>query len=399
MKSVIVVGAGIWGTSLALRLAESGWRVTLVEQYQPGHLRQASAGETRLLRASHGSDDWYARMARRARELWRGLGERVGEELYAETGMLWFARREQGWERTSAAVLERLDIPHELWDPARAGTLFPDFRGDDLEFVLWEPQAGVVRARRATQVTARLARAAGVTVVRGRAEPYGAEPYDVVVPRGPEPYGTAFQGWAEPDGGPGGPAVRIGEEVLRADRVVWACGAWLPRLFPGTADLRVTKQDTVHFAVESGWDTPAWVDYDGSVYGHGDVDGLGMKVTSDAEGGPYDPETGERRISPSSEEASRAYLRRRFPGLAGAPVLFSQVCQYTLTPDAEWVLAEWQDGVWLLGGDSGHGFKHAPALAEYVAEILDGGREPEPRFGLHPRTAARGLRTSGLTDR
>ncbi|ACZ91464.1 NAD(P)/FAD-dependent oxidoreductase [Streptosporangium roseum] len=399
MKSVIVVGAGIWGTSLALRLAESGWRVTLVEQYQPGHLRQASAGETRLLRASHGTDDWYARMARRARELWRDLGERVGEELYAETGMLWFARRAQGWERASASVLERLDIPHEIWDPARAAALFPDFRGDDLEFVLWEPQAGVVRARRATQVTARLARAAGVTLVRGRAEPYGAgvlEPYDVVVPRGTEAYGMAFQGWAEPSGGP---AVRVGDEVLRADRVVWACGAWLPRLFPGMADLQVTKQDTAHFAVAPGWDTPAWVDYDASVYGHGDLDGLGMKVTSDIEGEPYDPETGDRRISPSSEEASRAYLRRRFPSLAQAPVLFSQVCQYTLTLDGEWVIAQPEDGVWLLGGDSGHGFKHAPALAEYVAEILDGAREPEPRFGLHPRVPVRGLRTSGRTDR
>ena len=366
MRSVVIVGAGIWGTSLALRLAESGWRVTLVEQYQPGHLRQASAGETRLLRSAHGTDEWYARMVRRARELWRELGDRVGEELYAETGMLWFARRARGWEHSSASVLERLGIPHEIWDPARAGTVFPDFRGDDLEFALWEPEAGVVRARRATQVTARLALDAGVESVRGRAEPYGG-------------------------------AVRVGGEVLRADRVVWACGAWLPRLFPGLVDLQVTKQDTLHFAVPGEWDTPAWVDYDASIYGHGDIDGLGMKVSSDAEGEPYDPETGDRRISAASEDASRAYLRRRFPSLAGAPVLFSQVCQYTFTHDSEWIIAQPEDGVWLLGGDSGHGFKHAPALAEYVAEILEGDREPEPRFGLHERIPARGLRTSGQT--
>ncbi|GAA2872768.1 N-methyl-L-tryptophan oxidase [Streptosporangium fragile] len=367
MRSAIVIGAGIWGTSLALRLAESGWRVTLVEQYQPGHLRQASAGETRLLRAAHGTDEWYARLARRARELWRELGERTGEELYAETGMLWFARQEQGMERAGAAVLERLGVPHELWDPARAGAVFPTFRGDDLAFALWEPEAGAVRARRATQVTAKLARAAGVTFLRGRAEPYGA-------------------------------AVRVGDEVLRADRVVWACGAWLPRLFPGLVDLQVTKQDTLHFTVQDAWDTPAWVDYDGAIYGHGDIDGLGVKATSDAEGEPYDAETGDRRISPESEKVVRAYLRRRFPGLAEAPVLFSQTCQYTSTRDGEWVIAQPEDGVWLLGGDSGHGFKHAPALAEYVAAILDGELEPEARFGLHERIPARGLRTSGQID-
>ncbi|WP_030922717.1 NAD(P)/FAD-dependent oxidoreductase [Streptosporangium amethystogenes] len=367
MKSVIVVGAGIWGTSLALRLAESGWRVTLVEQYQPGNLRQASSGETRLLRVAHGTDEWYARMAVRARELWLGLGERTGEELYAETGALWFARRDQGWERSSAGVLDRIGIPYEIRDPAAAGAAFPDFRADDLKFVLWEPRAGVLRARRATLVTARLARDAGVTEVRGRAEPYGN-------------------------------AVRIGDEVLRADRVVWACGAWLPRLFPGLMDLQVTKQDALHFAAQEPWDTPAWGDYDGSVYGHGDLDGLGMKATSDLEGEPYDPETGDRRVSPASEATVRAYLRRRFPSLAAAPLLLGQACQYTLTRDGEWVIAQNQDGAWVLGGDSGHGFKHAPALAEYVAEILEGAREPESRFGLHERIPARGLRTSGQTD-
>jgi glycine/D-amino acid oxidase-like deaminating enzyme len=376
MKSVIVVGAGIWGTSLALRLADTGWRVTLVEQHQPGHLRQASAGETRLLRSSHGDDEWYARLSRRARDGWRALEKRAGERLYAEAGMLWFARESDGWERRSAQVLKNLDIPHEIWEPGRAAGMFPDFRGDDLAFVLWEPEAGVLRARRAVQVTAGLAVDAGVRLVAGRAVPYGG---------------------AGPAAG-----VRVNGEVLTADRVVWACGAWLPKLFPEcAAELTVTRQDTLHFAVPREWQTPpvpAWVDYDGSAYGHGDVGGAGMKVTSDEEGPPYDPEDGERRVAARSEDLARGYLRRRFPALASAPVLLAQVCQYGLTPDAEWIIAETAENVWVLGGDSGHGFKHGPALGEYVAEILDGDREPEPRFALRSRETARGLRTSGQTD-
>lgn len=196
MKSVIVVGAGIWGSSLALRLAETGWRVTLVEQHTPGHVRQASAGETRLLRCSHGEDDWYASMAFNARDAWRELGERAGEELYHEAGMMWFAVRPDGWEQASARTLATLGIPHQVLDPADGGRYFPDFRGDDLSFLLWEPQAGVLRARRATQVTAGLAVAAGVSLVRGRAVPVGG---------GAEPYERA---------------VEVDGEVLRADRVV-----------------------------------------------------------------------------------------------------------------------------------------------------------------------------------
>ncbi|HEX4815404.1 MAG TPA: FAD-dependent oxidoreductase [Nonomuraea sp.] len=368
MKSVIVVGAGIWGSSLALRLAETGWRVTLVEQHKPGHVRQASAGETRLLRCAHGADEWYARLAWQARDGWRRLGERVGEELYQEAGLVWFAGTPDGWEHASTHVLQDLDIPFEVLDPSDGRRLFPDFRGDDLSFLLREPHAGVIRARRATQVTARLAVEAGARLVRARAVPV-----------------------------PGEPAVAADGATHRADRVVWACGAWLPALFEDT-QIAVTKQDTLHFAVPPAWsvpETPAWVDHGAAVYGHGDVDGVGMKATPDAEGRAYEPEHGPRAVDGSSVDQARAYLRRRFPALAAAPVLFSQVCQYALTPDAEWVFAETAPGVWLLGGDSGHGFKHAPAWAAYLAGVLDGDHGPEPRFGPHPRTPARGLRTSG----
>jgi sarcosine oxidase len=367
MRTVIVVGAGIWGLSLALRLADEGVEVTLVEQYAAGHLRQASSGETRLLRSSHGGDEWYARLAWKAREGWRRLGERAGEELYLEVGTAWFARNDDGWERRSAAVLAGLDIPHELLDPVEGGRLFPGFRGDDLAFLLWEPKAGVIRARRATQVTAGLARQAGVRFVRGFATPV-----------------------------PERPAVRVEGTEHAADAVVWACGAWLGRLFP--LPLQVTKQDTVHFAVPAGWSSPqvpSWVDYEASAYGHGDVDGSGFKATSDVEGGAYEPDAGSRAVDAESVEAARAYLRRRFPPLAEAPVLLGQVCQYTLTADAQWIITESSPGVWLLGGDSGHGFKHAPALAEYVAGLLRGEYAPEARFGPHERSPARGLRTSG----
>src|SRR5690606_28164257 len=154
-----------------LRLAETGWRVTLVEQHQPGHVRQSSAGETRLLRCAHGVEEWYARLAWRARDGWRRLGERAGEELYIESGMLWFAQTEDGWEHASAQVLKNLDIPCEVLDPADGARFFPDFSPEGLSHLLWEPHAGVIRARRATQVTARLAEAAGVRRVRARATP------------------------------------------------------------------------------------------------------------------------------------------------------------------------------------------------------------------------------------
>jgi len=38
--------------------------------------------------------------------------------------------------------------------------------------------------------------------------------------------------------------------------------------------------------------------------------------------------------------------------------------------------------VWLVGGGSGHGFKHGPAVGQYVSEQIDGSGEVEARFLL-----------------
>ncbi len=362
---MIVVGAGIWGASLALRLAESGRQVTLVERLAGDDPRRASAGATRLVRSAHGTSEFYARMAWQATRDWLALNERAGEQIFLPQGVMWFGREADGWEARSAEVLKNLDIPCTLLDPAEAARFYPELRHDDLATVLHEPEAGVVRARRATEVITGLAQDAGVTLIRGAA-------------------------------GPAGRQVVIDGEAMTADQVVWACGAWLPELFPGLP-ITVTRQDTTHFA--AGWTgVPAFCDYSASAYGHGDVGGHGMKITSDVEGEPgFDPDSARGDILPASEQRARDYLARRFPSLAGVPLGLTQVCQYALTPDGEWVITEIEDGVWVLGGDSGHGAKHAPALATYLTSVLTGEAAIDPRFGLHQRDSVRGLRTSGET--
>src|SRR5918999_3644597 len=111
MASAIVVGAGVFGTSIARRLALDGWQVTLVDQYPPGHVRAASGGESRLIRCAHGADRWYARSARRARTLWRELEEESGTELLVEAGVVWLAHDDAGWEADSETVLGEESTP------------------------------------------------------------------------------------------------------------------------------------------------------------------------------------------------------------------------------------------------------------------------------------------------
>jgi sarcosine oxidase len=369
VSSAIVVGAGIFGGSLAHELIERGWDVTLVDRYPPGHVRAASSGESRVIRAAHGGDVWYLRSARRAWERWRALEEETGAALLVACGVVWLARTEAGWEADSERVLRAEGVPTERLTPAETASLFPSFAGDDIAFALFEPEAGVLRARDATRTVVELARAKGVRFVGGEARP-------------------------------GGDGVEVGGERLGADVVVWACGAWLAGLFPEHARLRVTRQEVLHFGAPIEWSTPpvpAWVDYDAAFYGVGDLDGRGVKVCPDREGPEFDPDRADRTPSEQAARDARAYLGRRFPTLADAPLVFSRVCPYALTSDTNFLIARHpgRQDVWLLGGGSGHGFKHGPALSEYVAGVIEGGGEPDERFALGERGPGQSLRTAG----
>lgn len=366
MRSVVIVGAGVLGASLADRLAGEGWAVTLVEAVAPGHVRAGSGGESRLLRCSHGEDAWHAASARRAAELW----DELDPALLVRCGVAWLARRDDGWEAASERTLRGMGIAVQRVD---ASDLFPSVRTDDLAFTLLEPDAGVLRARDATRALAARAVARGASLVVGRARPDGA-------------------------------ALLLDDgRRLEADRVVWACGAWLPALFGLEAglSLRITQQDVFFFGADGAWATPSvpgWVDYDGAVYGVGDLDGRGVKVSPDTEGPPFDPEHGRRMPLAAHEAAARACLAHRFPALAEAPLVGTRTCQYEITADTRFVAAPHpaHDGrVWLLGGGSGHAFKHGPALAEQLAPRLAGDAPPDPRFALGDRAAGRALRTAG----
>ena len=350
MPSALIVGAGIFGAALADRLVGRGWEVTLVDQFEPGDPRSESGGETRLLRYSHGGDEFYAASAWRARSAWRELG------VLEEVGLVWFARREDGWEADSERVLRAAGIPVERLEPGAVAELYPSLRADDLSFGLLEPQAGVLRASDGVRALVERARAGGLRLERRVARP---------------------------------------GDSSDADHVVWACGAWLAALFPSLVQLRVTRQELVLFDAGAGWaGAPGWVDFDASMYGHALIEPHGLKVASDREGGRVEPGV---RAPHEGVAAAREYLATRFPALADAPVRSAPSCHYSLTPDGNFLFDRHpdHDRVWLLGGGSGHGFKHGPAVAEHAARVLAGEAEPEPRFALGERERSRALRTAG----
>jgi glycine/D-amino acid oxidase-like deaminating enzyme len=108
------------------------------------------------------------------------------------------------------------------------------------------------------------------------------------------------------------------------------------------------------------------------MYGIPGNQGRGFKLADDTRGPEFDPTTGERKISEEALQRTREYLAFRFPGMRDAPLTESRVCQYEQTPDSDFVVDRHPlaGNVWLLGGGSGHGFKHGPALGELVFKLV-----------------------------
>jgi glycine/D-amino acid oxidase-like deaminating enzyme len=183
-----------------------------------------------------------------------------------------------------------------------------------------------------------------------------------------------------------------GGETYRADVFVFACGPWLPKLFPDLLGHRIfpTRQEVFFFGTPAGDPRfsppamPTWIDFGSEIYGFPDLESRGMKISLDRHGTAFDPDSGERWVSQESLDAMRNLVAQRFPALRDGPLLETRVCQYENTSNGDFLIDRHPDfsNVWLVGGGSGHGFKHSPAVGEYVAARILRGGTVEPRFSL-----------------
>jgi glycine/D-amino acid oxidase-like deaminating enzyme len=183
--------------------------------------------------------------------------------------------------------------------------------------------------------------------------------------------------------------------------MVYALGPWLAELFPQLLGGRIvaTRQEVFHFGAPQGDarfaapNLPVWAEFNGGsiVYGLPDLEGQGFKLAFDAHGPVVDPDSEDRRVTPEGVARARDYLGRRFPTLARAPLIHSRVCQYENSSNGDFLIDRLpgHDRVWLVGGGSGHGFKHGPAVGKRVARhLFDPLFAVEPRFSLATKDRA-----------
>lgn len=367
----IVVGAGVFGACTARALQRAGRKVILLDAWGPAHARASSGGESRLTRGSYGADEVYTRMAWDSLAEWRALSARAELPLFHKAGVLFFFAKAEDYVHRTVEVHRRLKLPTRLLDRREMQRQFPTIDFDGISLGLWEPEFGALMARRAVQTLVAEFVAAG---------------------------GEYRQGAVEAPGQGDGPIKRIimqNGEKLSADRYVFACGPWLPKLFPDLLASRIfpTRQEIFFFRTPPGDESfgpgalPGWADFNAGdiFYGFPDLEGRGFKIAHDQHGPAMDPDLGDRTPSPEALAEVRAYMERRFPRLRGAPLSEARVCQYENSANGD-LLIDWhprRPNVALVGAGSGHGFKHGPAVGAYAAKLVTGTlAAPEPRFSL-----------------
>ena len=351
-----VVGMGVLGANIAYRLSRRGWAVTMVDQHPAGHGRAASGTPSRILCSGYATDAPTVESIAHARELWREIEADLGAELFLNSGYVKFVPATHiPREEERLGILAEVGVRVERLQLQVAERMFPSVDLRDCAWVLYEPDSGALRARRAVETLVAGVCQRGGKLVRGRATPAGDGAVNV------EGHGTSH-----------------------SDLVIYACGGWTKELFPDLLAGRTVRHDLFFFGAPRSWSTPpvpAWTEAASEYDGVGDLDGQGVRL-----GGRFDDLTADLDDGPwvASEHqaaAVRRILGHRFPALADAPLMAGVACHSTeiesvrtepvaLVGGARVMQVPGWERVWIVGDGSASLFKNAPSIAREVERLL-----------------------------
>lgn len=352
---VVVVGAGAFGGWTALYLRELGKSVTMIDQYGPGNARASSGGETRQLRANQGDREIYTRWALEALQRWQAREAEWGQTFFLKTGQLQLATEWTPFLKATKEAFDRRKIAYEELTVDEIARRYPQVNVDGVAFGVFTPSTGVLRARD------------GCLAVARAFERKGGRLLTAHVSLGQQRSGRLLD-------------VTANGERISAQQFVFACGPWLPKVFPEVMAnrLRTPRRVVLFYGTPAGdrlfthphfptWSMPG-------AYGFPSIDGRGFKVAPSIDDVQVDPDVQERVLTPDEVRKGRELVTRWFPALRDQPLVESRVCQYESSIDSHLFVAQHPslDNVWLVGGGSGQGYKHGIMFGEYVAHRVLG---------------------------
>jgi sarcosine oxidase len=359
----IVIGTGGVGSAALYHLAQRGAKVLGLDRFPPGHERGSSHGDTRIIRLAYFEHPNYVPLLRRAYELWAELGERCGQQLYYETGLLEVGPADGVLVPgvLTSAREHRLEV--EGLTASEAERRFPGFRVPPSMTAVFERRAGYLRVE------------ACVLAHVSEAVKLGAE-----VRSGEAVYAWQVEG--------SGVKVTTDQGHYTTTHLIVTAGAWATDLL-GDLGIRFEVRRKALFWYDIADRTYSAADgcpaffYEapaGFFYGYPQIDHFGLKVAEHSGGQPVaDPLTVNRALDPQDQQRVESFLDTYLPGVTRR-CRKHVVCLYTMSPDEHFVVDRHprHPQVAFAAGLSGHGFKFTSVLGEVLTELVLDGRTSAP---------------------
>jgi glycine/D-amino acid oxidase-like deaminating enzyme len=273
----------------------------------------------------------------------------------------------------SKAMYDKAGLVFEKVKPQEAAKRWPQVNTADLNHVMYDASAGVLFAKRACKEVKDIFVEEGGRFLQQQVKSYAIHSNrctEIVL----------FDG-----------------TKLAADEFVFALGPWMIRLFPELSKkIRVTRQEVFYFSSPPGQsalmenELPSWFNMDEkeviNLYGIPGNEYRGFKAAgefTDVINDKFD--TYNRFYKPEELKFVQDIMVNRFPKMKGRPLVHQEICQYTETPDSDFILDKHPDAanLWVMGGGSGHGFKMGPSMGELASDIIAKQKSIEPAFALH----------------
>jgi sarcosine oxidase len=375
MKNVfhsIVVGLGAVGSAVAFQLARHGKSVLGIDQFSPPHAFGSSHGETRIARQAVGEGEQYTQLSLRSFELWRQIENDVGEQLLVTTGGLIIGDKDRSgahhgsrnFLQATISASEKHGIRHDVLNAAEIRKRFPQFNVGDNDVAYYEYEAGFLRPEACVKANLTLATRYGATIRTNERVESFKEVNGMV-------------------------AVKTDNAEYAAERLIVSAGAWLPAMLDHRLAhlFSACRQVMYWFAPRASIDQflpgafPIFIwrlaAEEQGMYGFPAIDGPrgGVKIATSQYRTTTTPDQIDRAVSREEVQLMyERYVKPYFPGLEETCVR-TAACLYTVTPDFNFVIDQHPSypSVLVASACSGHGFKHAAAIGEALAQTVISG--------------------------
>lgn len=345
---------GAMGAATLAALSDSGLKILGIDQFSPPHDQGSSHGETRLLRTAYAEDEAYVPLVKRAIELWRRYEALTGDVLFDQTGVVYAAREPSELLTSIRTASVMHNVPIETISPAERPGFMPQLSVPDDWTVIYEPDGGFVHAERTISAMLGVALNRGVMLIQNASVQ--------MISRD----GSAYR-------------IATPERDYHAEKLMLCAGAWITNLVPELSEHIHLQRRVLHwfhcapdsFTQASGFKPFCVADSDRWIYGFPDVTGGQIKVADHHASEDLEAiEVINRDTADEDFSALADIVERAFPTLG--PMAASKVCVYTMSPDEHFILGECpgREGVYIVTGFSGHGFKFAPAIGELMASMI-----------------------------